>query len=203
MGLPREIQTARLLLRRWRSEDRAPFASLNTDSVVMEHFPSTLTRQQSDALADRIEAHFLHHGFGLWAVEIPAVTPFAGFIGLSVPTFQAHFTPCVEIGWRLAKLNWGLGYATEGARAVLKFGFEQLGLHEIVSFTVPGNVRSRRVMEKIGMSHSPEDDFDHPLLIEGYPCRHVLYRITRRNERDPDESLGSPDSPSRRASKGV
>jgi RimJ/RimL family protein N-acetyltransferase len=177
-----ELRTARLLLRRWRPDDREPFAALNADPVVMEHFPSTLTGQQSDALVDRIEAHFLHHGFGLWAVEIPAVTRFAGFIGLSVPTFQAHFTPCVEIGWRLAKRYWSMGFATEGARAVLNFGFDQLRLNEIVSFTVPGNVRSRRVMERVGMRYSPEDDFDHPLLNEGHPRRHVLYRIARPNE---------------------
>ena len=180
MSLPREIQTARLLLRRWRPEDRLLFAALNADPVVMEHFPLTLTRQQSDALANHIEAHFMHHGFGLWAVEIPAVTPFAGYVGLSVPAFQAHFTPCVEIGWRLAKLYWGMGYATEGARAVLNIGFDQLGLNEIVSFTVPANVRSRRVMEKIGMTYSPVDDFDHPALVEEHPRRrHVLYRIAR------------------------
>ncbi|HXJ93137.1 MAG TPA: GNAT family N-acetyltransferase [Terriglobia bacterium] len=183
MGVPREIKTARLLLRRWRPEDREPFAALNADPVVMEHFPSTLSRQESEALTDRIEAHFMRHGFGLWAVEIPSVTPFAGYVGLSVPTFQAHFTPCVEIGWRLAKLYWRMGYATEGARAVLNFGFEQLGLNEIVSFTVPANARSRRVMEKIGMSYSREDDFDHPTAVEGHPLRHVLYRIPRRNER--------------------
>jgi RimJ/RimL family protein N-acetyltransferase len=180
MGLPSAIRTTRLLLRRWRAEDREPFADLNADPVVMQHFPSTLTRQQSDALANRIEAHFLHYGFGLWAVEISAVTPFAGFIGLSIPTFQAHFTPCVEIGWRLAKRYWGMGYATEGARDALNFGFGRLGLNEIVSFTVPANVRSRRVMESIGMTYSPADDFDHPLLIAGHPRRrHVLYRIPR------------------------
>lgn len=178
--LETELRTPRLLLRRWRPEDRAPFAALNADPVVMQHFPSTLTRRQSDALADRIEAQFLHYGFGLWAVEITAVAPFAGYVGLSIPSFQAHFTPCVEIGWRLAKRYWGMGYATEGARAVLNFGFEHLDLNEIVSFTVPANTRSRQVMERIGMSYSPEDDFDHPLLIEGHPRRrHVLYRITR------------------------
>src|SRR5215472_8376827 len=112
MGPSPEIRTARLVLRRWRAEDREPFAALNADPIVMQHFPATLTREESDAAVDRIEAHFRRHGFGLWAVEIPSVTPFAGFIGLSVPSFQAHFTPCVEIGWRLAKGYWGLGYAT-------------------------------------------------------------------------------------------
>jgi RimJ/RimL family protein N-acetyltransferase len=168
------------MLRRWRLEDREPFAALNADPVVMEHFPSTLARTESDALAERIEAHFGRHGFGLWAVEIPGVTPFAGFTGLSVPAFEAHFTPCVEIGWRLAREHWGKGYATEGARAALRFGFEQAGLAEIVSFTTPANLASRRVMERIGMRHSPSDDFDHPGLPEGHPLRrHVLYRLAR------------------------
>jgi RimJ/RimL family protein N-acetyltransferase len=179
MGPP-ELRTARLLLRRWRPQDRAPFAELNADPVVMQHFPAALRCEESDALASRIETHFAHYGFGLWALEIPAVAPFAGFIGLSVPSFQAHFTPCVEIGWRLMKRHWGMGYAVEGARAALRFGFERLGLYEIVSFTVPVNVRSRRVMEGIGMSYSAADDFDHPLLIEGHPRRrHVLYRMRR------------------------
>lgn len=180
MGPWPELRTDRLVLRRWRPEDRKPFAALNADPVAMEHFPATLTREESDAAADRIEAHFIKHGFGLWAVEVPEVAPFAGFIGLSVPAFQAHFTPCVEIGWRLARDYWERGYATEGARATLHYGFEGLGLNEIVSFTVPANNRSRRVMERIGMRHSPSDDFDHPLLAEGHPLRrHVLYRMTR------------------------
>ena len=174
------LRTFRLILRRWRSEDRAPFAALNADPEVMEHFASVLSRAESDALADRIEAHFAKHGFGLWAVEIPDATSFAGFLGLSVPAFQAHFTPCVEVGWRLAGCYWGKGYATEGARAAVRFGFEQLSLAEIVSFTVPLNLRSRRVMERLGMHHSPVDDFEHPALPEGHPLRrHVLYRIKR------------------------
>jgi RimJ/RimL family protein N-acetyltransferase len=154
-----------------------PFARLNADARVVEFLPKPLTREESDARADQIEAHFQQHGFGLWAVEIPGVTPFAGFVGLSIPRFEAHFTPCVEIGWRLDADHWNRGYATEGARAALDFGFRWLGLQEIVSFTVPGNLRSRRVMEKIGMIRSPDDDFDHPLLPEGHPLRrHVLYR---------------------------
>src|SRR5262245_43054766 len=111
------IQTARLMLRDWREEDRHPFAEMNADPRVMEHFPKLLTRGESDALVDRIEAHLQKHGFAQWAVEIPGVTPFAGFIGLSIPRFEASFTPCVEIGWRLAAKHWGQGYATEGARA--------------------------------------------------------------------------------------
>ena len=144
----------------------------------MEHFAAALSREESDLLASRIEAHFEQRGFGLWAVEIPNVTTFAGFIGLSVPSVEAPFTPCVEIGWRLASEYWGLGYATEGARAVLDFAFTELGLDEVVSFTVPGNLRSRRVMETIGMAHNPADDFDYPVRSGGQPPRrHVLYRI--------------------------
>ena len=153
---------------------------MNADPVVMEYFPSTLSRSESDASVDRIEAHFAKHGFGLWAVEIPGVTAFAGFVGPSIPAFEAHFTPCVEVGWRLAREYWGKGYATEGARAALRFGFGQLGLIEIVSFTTPAHARSRRVMERIGMQRSPADDFDHPLLPPGHPMRrHVLYRLTK------------------------
>jgi RimJ/RimL family protein N-acetyltransferase len=144
----------------------------------MEHFPATLCREGSDARVAAIEAHFEEQGFGLWAVEIRGVTSFAGFIGLAIPRFEAHFTPCVEIAWRLAAEHWGRGYATEGARAALTFGFDCLGLAEIVSFTVPANVRSRRVMERIAMVRDATGDFDHPLLSEASPLRrHVLYRI--------------------------
>jgi len=175
-----EIRTSRLWLRPWREEDREAFAALNADPVVMEHFPAVLSRAESDALAERIEAHFAEHGFGLWAVEVPGSVPFAGFIGLSIPSFQAHFTPCVEVGGRLRRDSWGKGYATEGARAALRFGFERLGLEEIVGFTVPANLRSRRIMERIGMQYSPADDFDHPLLPPGHLLRrHILYRLTR------------------------
>jgi RimJ/RimL family protein N-acetyltransferase len=172
------LATERLFLRGWRARDLAPFARLNADPRVMEHLPAVLARRESDALAQRICAHFDERGFGLWAVEIPGVADFAGFIGLSVPCFDAPFTPCVEVGWRLATEFWGRGYATEGARAALAFGFERLGLAEIVSFTVPANRRSRRVMERLGMQHSPADDFDHPSLPAGHALRrHVLYRI--------------------------
>jgi RimJ/RimL family protein N-acetyltransferase len=175
--IPAEIRTSRLLLRRWSAADRAPFAAMNADPDVMEHFPSVLSRQESDALADRIEAHFAERGFGAWAVEVPGTAAFVGYVGLAVPRFEAAFTPCVEIGWRLAREFWGRGLATEAARAALVFGFEQVGLEEIVSFTVPGNLRSRHVMEKIGMTHDPRDDFDHPGLPEGHRMRrHVLYR---------------------------
>jgi RimJ/RimL family protein N-acetyltransferase len=191
MNPPRELRTSRLLLRPWRTDDRLPFARMNADPRVMEFFPGVLSREESDAVADRIEEHFQQHGFGQWAVEIAGSTPFAGFIGLSIPRFQAHFMPAVEIGWRIDADLWNRGYATEGARAVLEFGFTCLGLEEIVSFTVPMNLRSRRVMEKIGMTHSPDDDFDHPLVAEGHPLRrHVLYRCVPPNKRDEVEGIG-------------
>ena len=175
------IATDRLHLRPWRHTDDEPFANLNADPDVMAHFAGVLSRAQSDALANRIREDIERRGFGFWAVEIPDVTPFAGFIGLSVPRFTAPFTPCVEIGWRLARAHWDQGYATEGAAAALRFGFERLRLPEIVAFTAPGNARSRRVMEKIGMARNPADDFDHPLVAEGHPLRrHVLYRVANR-----------------------
>lgn len=180
MTARRELHTNRLRLRRWVPADRGPFAALNADPRVIEYLPGPLSQEESDAFITRIEAHFDQYGFGLWAVEIANVTACAGFIGLSVPRFTAPFTPCVEIGWRLGAAYWGQGYATEGARAVLAFGFEVRGLEEIVSFTVRGNARSRRVMERLGMVHNPADDFDHPLLPAGHPLRrHVLYRMTR------------------------
>jgi RimJ/RimL family protein N-acetyltransferase len=144
----------------------------------MEFLPKCFSREESDRLIERIEAHFRKHSFGLYAVELRENHCFAGFLGLSVPAFEAHFTPCVEIGWRLAAEYWGQGLATEGARAVLKYAFADLKLQEVVSFTVPANIRSRRVMEKIGMTHNPADDFDHPNLPLGHPMsRHVLYRV--------------------------
>lgn len=177
--LPRELRTERLHLRRWRPADRGPFAEMNADPRVMEFFPAVLSRQQSDELAERIEQNFERQGFGLWAVEVPGVTEFAGFIGLAIPRFEAHFTPCVEIGWRLAAPYWGRGYATDGARAAVEFAFGPLALNEIVSMTTVTNVRSRRVMEKLGMTRTPADDFDHPLLADGHPLRrHVLYRLS-------------------------
>jgi ribosomal-protein-alanine N-acetyltransferase len=175
VNLPPEIRTERLLLRRWVQSDRAPFAELNADVRVMEHFPSVLTGAESDAIVERIVAHFERRGFGLWAVEVPGEVPFIGFVGLAVPPFEAHFTPCVEVGWRLAAEHWGRGYATEAARACVSFGFDQAGLREIVSMTVPENIRSRRVMERLGMTRNPADDFDHPML-PGHR-RHLLYRL--------------------------
>ena len=175
---PETLSGDRVRLRRWRDEDRAPFAAMNADLRVMEFFPGMLSRAESDALVDRIEAHFGRHGFGLWVVEVPGVAPFVGFTGLSVPRFEATFMPCVEIGWRLAVDHWGKGYATEAARLALGCGFETLGLAEIVSFTAATNLRSRAVMERLGMQRNPMDDFDHPSIQEGHPLRrHVLYRL--------------------------
>ncbi len=175
-----ELSTPRLRLRAWRPSDLEPFAALNADPVVMEFMPNVLSRAESDAGAARIGEHFKRHGFGLWAVEVPGVAEFAGFVGLSVPAFEARFTPCIEVGWRLAREHWGHGYATEGARAALDFAFVQLKLDEVVSFTVPANRRSRAVMERLGMTHSANDDFEHPNLAPGHPLRrHVLYRLRR------------------------
>jgi RimJ/RimL family protein N-acetyltransferase len=174
------IKTERLLLRRWRDSDRLPFQQMNADQRVMEFFPASLSLAESDALVDRAQAHFDRHGFGPFAVELLEDETFAGFIGLSVPNFDAPFMPAVEIGWRLAFDCWGRGLATEGARAVIRCAFEDLGLDNLVSFTVPQNLRSRRVMEKLGMTHDPRDDFDHPALPESHPLRHhVLYRLKR------------------------
>jgi RimJ/RimL family protein N-acetyltransferase len=174
-----ELRTERLVLRAWRDADRTPFAAMNADPVVMEHFPSTLTRAQSDAMVDLIQQRWADGRPSLWAVEVPAVADFVGFVGLLEPSFTAPFTPCVEVGWRLAAPFWGHGYAPEGAAAALEHGFDVLDLGEIVSFTVRANDRSRRVMEKLGLHHDPADDFDHPNLAPGDPLRrHELYRLS-------------------------
>jgi len=174
------FRTKRLLLRPWREADRQPFAVMNADSRVMEHFPGIMSPQASDALVDHIEAHWTELGWGLWAVEVPDVAPFIGFVGIARQ--NAPGWPVVEVGWRLAHPFWGHGYATEGAEQALAFGFEALNLGEIFSFTVPQNRRSRAVMERIGLHRDPADDFDHPRVDPAhYPqlVRHVLYRITQ------------------------
>jgi RimJ/RimL family protein N-acetyltransferase len=169
------LQTDRIILRRWRDADRDAFARMNADPRVMEFFPACLTREQSDAMIDRMEAHFDARGFGLFAAELRTSGELAGFLGLAIPAFDAFFTPCVEIGWRLGAAHWNQGLATEGARAVLEFAFGTVGLAEVASFTTPGNLPSRRVMEKLGMRYA--GDFQHPQLPEGHPLRpHVLYR---------------------------
>jgi len=174
--MPSLLSTPRLVLRPWRESDLAAFAALNADPAVMEHFPSVLSREESDAMAGRIMARISEHGWGNWAVEVVGGEPFIGFTGLTVPAFEAHFTPCVEVGWRLARSAWGNGYATEAARAALAFGFGELGLAQVVSFTALSNRRSMAVMERIGMRRDGE--FDHPKLDAASPLRrHALYRI--------------------------
>jgi RimJ/RimL family protein N-acetyltransferase len=172
------MRTERLVMRGWRETDREPFAQLNADPEVMEHFPEPLSRVQSDAFADRIEQGFEERGWGLWALEVDGT--FIGYTGLQPVSFEAHFTPAVEIGWRLARGAWGHGYASEAARAAATYAFAELGLAELVSFTVPANSRSRAVMERIGMTHDAADDFDHPKFPDGHAMhRHVLYRLSR------------------------
>ncbi len=171
------FETSRLLLRGWGETDRAPFVEMNADAQVMRYFPSALTAEETDALLERIRLHFEQNGFGLWAVELKETNEFAGFMGLAVPSWEAHFTPCVEIVWRLAARFWNRGLATEGASAVLPFAHDNLGLQQVVSFTAVENVASRRVMEKIGMIRDLQGDFDHPRIPKEHPlCRHVLYR---------------------------
>jgi RimJ/RimL family protein N-acetyltransferase len=148
----------------------------------MEHFPSTLTKEESGAMVDRLEAHIERHGFGPWAVEIPGVTAFAGLIGLAIPSFEAPFAPAVEVAWRLARLHWGRGYATEGAQAAINFGFSQLGLPEVVAFTVPQNVRSIAVMKRLGMQYAGE--FVHAEVA----LPHVLYRLVAGSQTPPTSS---------------
>jgi len=180
------LTTPRLLLRPWQESDRQPFRDLNADPRVMEFFPAPLTPQASDELFDRVHQHFARHGYGPFAAELVETHTFIGFIGLSIPAFDAPFMPAVEIGWRLAVDTWGQGLATEGARAVLDYGFNELELPAIVSFTTATNLRSRHVMEKLGMTYNPADDFDHPAIPEGHPQRpHVLYRLTRAQRQSP------------------
>jgi RimJ/RimL family protein N-acetyltransferase len=172
-----ELRTPRLVLRQWRDSDLEPFGALNADLEVRQFFPATLTREQSDALATRASQDIEARGWGLWAVEVIDQNRFIGFVGLAEPQFEAHFTPATEVGWRLARDAWGNGYATEAARAAVAYGFDELGLGEIVSFTSVVNERSRRVMERLGMTHDPSDDFDHPSVPDGPLRRHVLYRL--------------------------
>lgn len=172
------IQTERLILRNWKDADLEAFAKINACPHVCEFFPKRLTQEESDMLAGDLMIHFEEHGYGLFAVEIKETGDFIGFTGLNIPDFEAPFMPAVEIGWRLAYQHWGKGYATEAAQAAKEYAFNELGLRELVAFTVPQNIRSQRVMEKIGMTHDDKDDFDHPKLEEGHPMRrHVLYRV--------------------------
>lgn len=174
-----DIRTPRLVLRPWRETDLPAYAALNADAEVRRWFNGTLTREESNIQATKLQEHIAAHGFGFWAVEVPSVAPFVGFVGLQHVTFPAPFTPTVEVGWRLARAHWGNGYATEAAQAALAHGFGPLALPEIVAFAVVGNLASIRVMERICMRRNPADDFDYPGMSEGDPLRrHVLYRAT-------------------------
>ncbi|MGZ4186947.1 MAG: GNAT family N-acetyltransferase [Solirubrobacteraceae bacterium] len=175
-----ELITDRLQLRQWREADLAPFAALNADPEVMRYFAAPLTRTQSDEFAAHVHETIERQGWGLWAVEVTGGPAFIGFVGLNRVSFEEHFTPAVEVGWRLARPFWGHGYATEAAAAALSFGFEQVELHEIVSFTATVNEPSIRVMRRLGMQHDAAGDFDHPRVPGRSPLRrHVLYRLAK------------------------
>lgn len=177
------IETERLILRTWHENDIEPFAEINQDPNVMEHFPALLSKAETLSLIDRIFKHQDTYGYTLYAVELKSTHDMIGFIGLLHRTqedLDVPFNPSTEIGWRLSSKYWGKGYATEGAKAVLDYAFSVLDLPEVVSFTVEANTPSRRVMEKIGLKHNPDDDFDHPKLDVDSPLRrHVLYRLSK------------------------
>ena len=180
-GQVTELASERLVLRAWRDDDRAPLADINADPRVMEHFPAPLTREGSDAfLDDRVLPHFAEHGYGMWALERSSDGAFLGTVGLMWQTFPAPFTPALEVGWRLARSAWGNGYATEAAGTALAYAFDAVGVPEVVSMTSPLNRRSRAVMRRLGMTHDPADDFDHPGVPVDHPLqRHVLHRLSR------------------------
>jgi RimJ/RimL family protein N-acetyltransferase len=181
--VPVALRTPRLILREWRDGDSEPFAALSADPAVMEHLLPHPNRVASDLWIAIMRSHQNVHGFAYLVVELPGEASFIGTVGLDRVPFRAHFTPAVEIGWRLARAYWGKGYAVEAARAVLDDGLGRLGVDEIVAFTVPANRRSWRVMERLGMTHDPADDFDHPRLPEGHKLRrHLLYRIQRARQ---------------------
>lgn len=174
-----EIRTARTILRPWRPADRDALAELHSDREVMRHMPATLSREESDALVDAFEARWREGALAPWALEIAHTGELAGFVGLHRPTFEARFTPCVEIAWRLRREHWGHGYALEAATAALVEAFDGAGIGEVLAWTVEANARSWRLMERLGMRRDAEP-FDHPRLPEGHPLRrHVLYRLTR------------------------
>jgi 3-dehydroquinate dehydratase/shikimate dehydrogenase len=184
------IKTKRLILRPWQESDLEPFAKLNTDPQVMEYFPSIKSYEETVEEYNRILQHFAQHGWGFWAVALPNEIDFIGFIGLRFDDFPAPFTPAVEVGWRLAFNYWGKGYATEGAKAALRYAFDTLNQGEIVSFTTRKNIRSRHVMEKLGMHYDPKGDFDHPKIPEGYPLRRqVLYRISQKEWQEAQDTI--------------
>ncbi|OQW62861.1 MAG: GNAT family N-acetyltransferase [Nitrospira sp. ST-bin5] len=174
-----EFDTERLLLRQWGDADPGPLAALNADPEVMKFYPAPLSRTESDAMANRCRSLIAERGWGLWAAEKKDTHEFIGYVGLHTPASELPFSPCVEVGWRLAAEHWGKGFATEAARGALRIGFESLALLEIVSFTSIGNIRSRAVMERLGMRQT-EEYFEHPAIPAGSPLRkHCLYRLSR------------------------
>lgn len=180
-----ELESPRLLMRQWRDADLSEFAAMGADPQVMRYFPALLSREESSAFIGRIREHFAQHGFGLWALEHKDSGALIGLTGLLQVGFAVPFTPAVEIGWRLARPHWGMGYASEAATTALRAGFEQLGLQQIISFTADSNLPSQKVMQAIGMQHDPYGDFLHPRLADGHPLKpHVLYRITQTQWRE-------------------
>jgi RimJ/RimL family protein N-acetyltransferase len=185
-----ELRTERLILRPLGPDDVDDVAVLNADARVMEFFPGVLSRAESDAFLERVAAHWAAHGFGWWSLRSKSDEAFLGFAGLCRPNFEAPFTPCVEIGWRLGAAHWGQGYASEAAQIALRVGFEMIDLEEIVSFTARRNVRSQRLMERLGMLRDADGDFLHPKVPSGHPLQdHVLYRLTRDDFREQPRTL--------------
>lgn len=181
------IETERLILRTWKKADAEPYFHINQDPRVTECLLGPLTMEQVNDFIQSVNRHQDKHGYTLWAAELKATAEFMGFIGLNYTAWEAHFTPAVEVGWRLGSQYWGKGYATEGAKASLDYGFQNCGLKEIVSFTVPANVRSIRVMEKIGLKRDLNGDFAHPKLSADHPLsQHILYRLTKEALRNND-----------------
>jgi ribosomal-protein-alanine N-acetyltransferase len=175
-----QLHSTRLTLRPWKDEDRAPYFELASDPVVMQYLTPLITREASDAWIDRHHAQLAEHGFAYWAVELGETGQLVGAVGLSRVTYEAHFTPAIGVGWRLAREHWGKGYASEAAETALRYGFEELRLEEIVAVTLPANIRSQQVMRRLGMTYSPADDFDHPRWPEGHPLRRcVMCRMSR------------------------
>jgi RimJ/RimL family protein N-acetyltransferase len=186
---PIELHTRRCVLRQWKDGDLAPWCAMNADIDVRRWFPSVASEEQARGEAARCRDAIAQRGWGMWALEVPGTFPFAGFVGLNAPHYEAPWVPAVEIGWRLTRAAWGRGLATEAARAALGFGFLELGLHEIVAITVPDNEASQRVMTRLGMTRDADGDFDHPRVEPGHPMRrHVLHRL----DRDARQRLATP-----------
>jgi 3-dehydroquinate dehydratase / shikimate dehydrogenase len=175
-----QLESERCILRQWKDEDLSIFTKMNQDPLVMEFFPATLTASQSKKLAENIQQELQTKPYGLWAVELKKGHSFIGFAGLHEQNFEAPFCPCIELGYRLDPSFWGHGFATECGKTIFRYAFETVQLEEVVSFTFIHNFRSRKVMERLGMTHNPEDDFMHPKLAAQDPLRpHVLYRMTK------------------------